>query len=241
MSQPRILFMNPPYRDGSIFMKEIGRCGRRSIGGELWPQTGLGYLASSARQAGAEVQLHDAMALGWDWEKTFENIGHFKPDVIVLLCTTPTIDNDASFMMEARKRNPDAMLIAAGTHVTALPEETLHGTPADGVILGEGERVIQRIVRDWSGKLQPCPGLACKVDGAVEICEDRDYTGDLDELPDPARDLMPTRHYTMPFTEGRPFATVIPSRGVPLSVHVLPRGRCLGPEGAYARPGTDRR
>ncbi|KXK33076.1 MAG: hypothetical protein UZ16_OP3001002408, partial [Candidatus Hinthialibacteria bacterium OLB16] len=34
----RILFLNPPLPDGDIYMKELGHCGRRSVGGETWPQ-----------------------------------------------------------------------------------------------------------------------------------------------------------------------------------------------------------
>lgn len=213
--QPRFLFLNPPYRDGSIYMKEMGRCGRRSIGGELWPQTGLGYLASCVRQTGSETELYDAMALGWDWNQTLERIESFAPDLLVLLSTTPTVNNDASFMDEVRKRLPNVTLLIAGTHVTALPEDALRDTPSDGVILGEGERVVRRLAATWNGRLEPIPGLACKQNGSIEVHPERDFIEDLDELPDPARDLMPTRQYTMPFTEGRPFATIIPSRGCP--------------------------
>ena len=43
-------------------MKEVGRCGRKAIGGEIWPQTGLAYLAAMVERAGHEARIIDAMA-----------------------------------------------------------------------------------------------------------------------------------------------------------------------------------
>ncbi len=215
MSKPRILFCNPPYVNGTIFMKEMGRCGRRSIGGELWPQTGLGYLASTAREAGAEVRVFDSMALEWTWEKTLDEFEAFHPDILVLLSTTPTIANDTAFAQNVRDRIPKPVILWAGTHVTALPRESLENSCAEGAILGEGESVIRRLITEWDGTLRPGKGLAVKSGGEIIISPERDTIENLDDLPDPARDLLPTRQYTMPFTEGRPFATIIPSRGCP--------------------------
>ena len=212
---PRFAFINPPFRDGTIFMKEIGRCGRRSIGGELWPQTGLGYLAAVARQAGADVRLFDAMALGWDFDETLARLAEFDPELLVLLSTTPTFNSDRQFMDVLHERLDTVSILAVGTHVTALPKETLEGSAADAVLLGEGERFIERIARDWPGRLEPADGLAIKWNGSIDIRPERETVDDLDTLPTPARDLLPTRRYTMPFTEGRPFATVVPNRGCP--------------------------
>ena len=147
---PRFAFINPPFRDGTIFMKEIGRCGRRSIGGELWPQTGLGYLAAVARQAGADVRLFDAMALGWDFEETLAHLGEFDPELLVLLSTTPTFNNDRRFMAIVRERFDTVSILAVGTHVTALPQETLEVSAADAVLLGEGDKEVGAIHRGVS-------------------------------------------------------------------------------------------
>ncbi|HPA48316.1 MAG TPA: radical SAM protein, partial [bacterium] len=95
--RPRCLFINPPMRNGTIYMKEIGRCGRRSIGGELWPQTGLAYLAAVARERGFTAELFDAMALGWGWEESLARASDFAPQLVFILVTTPTFTNDAAY------------------------------------------------------------------------------------------------------------------------------------------------
>ena len=56
----RVLLLNPPSESGTIYMKELGRCGRKSVAGELWPQTGLAYLAAVARGRGCEALIEES-------------------------------------------------------------------------------------------------------------------------------------------------------------------------------------
>ncbi|MFH1738682.1 MAG: radical SAM protein [bacterium] len=212
---PRCLFLNPPVRGGTIYMKEIGRCGRKSIGGELWPQTGLAYLAAVARERDCTVTLHDAMTLGWDWKETLTRAEEFNPDLVVILATTPTFPNDAAFVSVLRERVPKARIGLVGTHVTALPGESLAKSRADFVLLGEAEETLGEIVERWGEDLDSVDSVGVLRDGEVVLGTRRPLIEPLDSLPDPARDLLPVSRYTMPFTEGRPFATVIPSRGCP--------------------------
>ncbi len=211
---PRCLFLNPPMRDGTIYMKEIGRCGRRSIGGELWPQTGLAYLAAVAREKRCPVQLLDAMALGWDWDHTANKAQEFRPDLVIVLATTPTFPNDAAFVRFLRQ-SLETRIALVGTHVTALPSESLTQSGADYVILGEAEPIVGDLIDRWNQSEMDIPGLAFRRNNETVLNPRRSFVEPLDDLPDPARDLLPLKRYTMPFTEGRPFVTVIPCRGCP--------------------------
>jgi len=213
--RPRCLFINPPMRNGTIYMKEIGRCGRRSIGGELWPQTGLAYLAAVAREQGCAVELFDAMALGWRWEESLAQASRFAPNLIVILVTTPTFTNDAAYTQAIRKILPEAQIALVGTHVTALPEDSLLESQADFGILGEAEPVLAEMLMRWPDELERVSGLARWQGAQVIRNPEQMFVESLDDLPDPARDLLPIHRYRMPFTEGRPFATVIPCRGCP--------------------------
>ncbi|HQO34216.1 MAG TPA: radical SAM protein [bacterium] len=213
--RPRCLFINPPMRNGTIYMKEIGRCGRRSIGGELWPQTGLAYLAAVARERGFTAELFDAMALGWGWEESLARASDFAPQLVFILVTTPTFTNDAAYAQAIRKTLPEAQIALVGTHVTALPEESLQESQADFGILGEAEPVLMEMLARWPDELHRVNGLARWQNGQVIRNPGRLFVESLDGLPDPARDLLPMDRYKMPFTEGRPFATVIPCRGCP--------------------------
>ena len=70
----KFLFLNPPVGDGEIYMKELGRCGRKSVAGELWPQTGLAYLAAMVLQEGCNAKIIDAIAEGLSVDEVINKI-----------------------------------------------------------------------------------------------------------------------------------------------------------------------
>ena len=71
------------------------------------------------------------------------------------------------------------------------------------------------VIAKWDRELDNIPGLARWSNGEIVLNPRPPHVEPLDSIPDPARDLLPLDRYTMPFTEGRPFTTVIPSRGCP--------------------------
>jgi len=197
-----------------LSLRQPADAGRDDLHEREWPQTGLAYLAAVARERGCPVQLFDAMALGWAWEETVRRIKEFQPDLIVLLSTTPTFPNDAAFV-RLLKGSLETRIALVGTHVTALPSESLDESDTDFVLLGEAEPILADLIDRWGHAEKDIPGLACKSDGETVLSPRRSFVEPLDDLPDPARDLLPLDRYTMPFTEGRPFVTVIPCRGCP--------------------------
>lgn len=210
----RILFLNPPLPDGEIFMKELGRCGRKSVGGETWPQTGLAYLAAIALRSGHEARLIDAMAEGLTQKQAEGRIAEWKPDWVIAGTTTPTFRKDAAYLREL-KRKHGWIVGFTGTHVTALPAESLLESGADFVFVGEAELALERILDRPREEWTSVPGMCVNVEGRAELGPPTELVDDLDYLPYPARHLTPYRDYKMPFSQGEPFATVIPSRGCP--------------------------
>jgi anaerobic magnesium-protoporphyrin IX monomethyl ester cyclase len=224
----RTLFLNPPALTGEIYMKEIGRCGRRSVAGELWPQTGLAYLAAVAEQEGHEARIIDAMAARVGVGALVEDVRQWRPALIVVNTTTPTFKNDA-VVIGRLLDCCDALVAFTGTHVSALPEETLATSRADLVVINEAEETVRALLRAMAAKggsqgarkdlwplLPEIAGLAWRGDGGtVQHSAPRQPVADIDTLPFPARHLLPNQAYRMPFFSGAPFATVIPTRGCP--------------------------
>jgi radical SAM superfamily enzyme YgiQ (UPF0313 family) len=210
-------------------MKEIGRCGRRSVAGEVWPQTGLAYLAAMAERDGHEARIIDAMAEGVGIEALAAEVVAWAPDLVVANTTTPTFRNDAAVIEQLRERHA-AVFALTGTHVSALPEESLSNSRAELVIINEAELTVADLLRvmsetdaaanrdaenradRWAG----VKGVAFRADdGSVVKTPPRELVKNLDDLPLPARHLLPNQAYRMPFFPGEPFATVIPTRGCP--------------------------
>jgi radical SAM superfamily enzyme YgiQ (UPF0313 family) len=210
----RVLFLNPPLPDGDIFMKELGRCGRRSVGGETWPQTGLSYLAAVALKGGHEAAIIDAMAEGLTQEQAEARVVAWNPDLLIAGTTTPTFRQDARYLKALKERHGFTIGFT-GTHVTALPKESLLEANADFVMVGEAELTLERMLERPRGEWRDIPGSCVNIAGEAVLGPPTELIERLDDLPYPARHLTPYHLYKMPFSRGEPFATVIPSRGCP--------------------------
>ena len=231
----KILILNPPMKNGLIYMKELGRCGRKSVAGEVWPQTGLAYIAAVLRQDGHEIMFLDAMAMGFDIGQCIYKIAAFKPEIAILHATTPTFKNDAEVLDLIRKRT-GAVCGLVGTHPTALPEESLLQSPADFVVVSEAEFTLRDFCQNFKNDWIQIPGLAFRRDGKILRSPARPLFMDLNQLPFPARDLMPVERYTMPFFGDAPFVTVIPSRGCPFQCTFCRAGMVWGESTRHRTP-----
>lgn len=212
---------------GEHFMKEVGRCGRRTVAGELWPQTGLAYLAAVALKEGCDVRLIDAMASGETAEDLANIVRSFAPDLVLIHTTTPTFQNDALVLEQLKMAHP-AVYAFVGTHVSALPEESLRRSKADFVFINEAEESLREVILKWDDWRAGIPGLAIRRDGEIMVTSECPYIANLDALPFPARHLLPNVKYHMPFFESEPFATVIPTRGCPWKCTFCRAGKVWG-------------
>jgi radical SAM superfamily enzyme YgiQ (UPF0313 family) len=85
----------------------------------------LCYAAGVLEEAGHEVRVIDSCANKYNLEKTLRLITEFKPQVVVLDTSTPSIYSDVKIGIEIKKMLPDCFVVLMGTHPSALPEETL--------------------------------------------------------------------------------------------------------------------
>lgn len=223
----RILFLNPPILTGEAYMKELGRCGRRSVAGELWPQTGLAYLAAVALKEKCDIKLIDAMASGETAQNLKQITAAFAPDLVIANTTTPTFKNDAKVLELLRGGHPEGVYAFTGTHVSALPEESLRESSADLVFIDEAEQTLREMILKWKN-WSDIPGLAYKKGDTILITSPCPYISNLDELPFPARQFLPNDKYRMPFFEDEPYVTVIPTRGCPWQCTFCRAGKVWG-------------
>jgi len=173
------------------------------------------------------VALRDGVVLGDSFERSVEEITVFRPDLVVVHTVTPTFNSDLRFCARVREALSAVPIALVGTHAAALGPEALEEAPADLVVAEEGERPLAGLARGVAGGATAddvkeaalsVPGFWVRSpDGTVSSTGDGPLVSDLDSLPFPARDLLPNDRYRMPFFEGEPFATLIPSRGCPWS------------------------
>jgi radical SAM superfamily enzyme YgiQ (UPF0313 family) len=126
--------------------------------------------------------------------------------------------------------------VIGGPHVTfALEETLLHSPWIDAIAIGEGERTLVELARavEEGKDIHQVPGIAFADGGKVVKTSPRAIIENLDDLPLPARELLPMARYR---ALGTP-CTVITSRGCPYSCIFCSGHRMFGPKVRFRSPG----
>ena len=89
----------------------------------------LASMAASLRQTGVECKLVDYPAEQQTWDNLKKDVIDFKPDMVVISTTTPSIKNDLKACQIAKKINPNIITVAKGAHITVKDKELMEEFP----------------------------------------------------------------------------------------------------------------
>lgn len=183
---------------------------------ECIPPLGLAYIAAYLREKGVKIEILDLVNLEIGIEEFRTIVSQKKPGIIGITSTTPQIRAAFELAAISKEELPDTQVVFGGVHSTVLPQESLQDMNVDVVVIGEGELTFMELVEclENDRPLSKVKGIAWKEDGRILINEPRPFIKDLDELPFPARDLLPMEKYASYFT-GVPMASMITGRGCP--------------------------
>lgn len=153
----------------------------------------LGVLAASIRHL-AQVSIIDTTGL--TVEKAVETVESHNADMVgVTVMGLPSVIQSVEFIekLKSAQHRPrgrrNRRTILAGGHGASMVPEMFLSAGVDAVVMGEGERTVERI---FVNGIEPgAPGLACLVDGRMVKGRPQSLIRPLDQLPLPARDLMP--------------------------------------------------
>jgi anaerobic magnesium-protoporphyrin IX monomethyl ester cyclase len=209
----KIILVNPP-------LSGKDRYGNLARAGAYMPPLGLGFLASVLRNRGFDVRLLDCEALGLDVRQAVKNIFSFEPDYVGITAVTISIHSAAELAAELKKTDKTPRVILGGTHVSAVPEETMRLFPQFDIgVIGEGEVTIVRLLEDTDNNrpLSGINGIVYRDNGKVIKNQGMPLIDNLDSLPFPAWDMYPElKKYYRPSTFGfqkLPSTSLITSRG----------------------------
>src|SRR5437660_1337781 len=139
-----VLLVNPPSPDGGVWIRTQHRVGRRSREEMIWPQVSLAQHAAML-QPNYSVEIIDAIAERLSWKEFEERLRAKAPKYYMTQVTAPTLTNDMYGVMLAKSLG--ATTIAFGTHVTAMPTETMRDFPGlDIVLRGEPELTFREVI-----------------------------------------------------------------------------------------------
>jgi anaerobic magnesium-protoporphyrin IX monomethyl ester cyclase len=182
------------------------------------PPMGLMYIAAVLEESGNKVKIIDALLEKLDQIDLSRRIINFNPDIVGI--TTDSANFLESLKVAKLAKNSlNAVVVMGGPHVTVMPDEVIQYPEVDIAVIGEGEYTMLDIVQrlDKGKSLKGCKGTWIKENGKVIQNSLRERI-DLDELPFPARHLIPMEKYTRTYTHGglaKPVDHMNTSRGCP--------------------------
>ena len=181
----------------------------------------IGYIAAILRNIGITPLIKDYPGEEMEWSHYSKDLNDFKPDILVMSITTPTIEKDMAAFKMAKEKNSSAITIAKGFYFTTCDVDKLNAPlyeHLDYAIHGEADTIINSLVTAIiEGKpLKDLRGIIYrdKETGRFVKTEEAPFENDLDSIPFPARDLMNNSLYLRPDT-GTMMATIQASRGCP--------------------------
>ncbi len=134
-----IVLVNPPIRLEEMY-------GEYAPWGSVAPPTGLCYIAAVLRKEGYEVSIVDGCAERLGVEEIVKRIVAEAPDIVGVTCKSLFMPNVTKLCPLLKEVLPGVPIVAGGSHVTALPEETLRELPSiDAIVLGEGEQTFSAL------------------------------------------------------------------------------------------------
>jgi radical SAM superfamily enzyme YgiQ (UPF0313 family) len=178
----KVLVLNPP------FFPKFSRASRSPAvtkGGTIYYCIWLAYATGVLEKEGFEVKLVDAPARGLSLEETIKIAEEFKPELLVMDTSTPSIHNDLK-VLQALKERIECFALLVGTHVSALPEHALNESKkVDAVARHEYDYIVRDIAialrdgKDWRN----IKGISFKEGNSIRHNEDMPLIENLDELP----------------------------------------------------------
>jgi radical SAM superfamily enzyme YgiQ (UPF0313 family) len=213
----KIAFLNPPY------LKMFSRSQRSPAvtkSGTLYFPMWLAFAAGLAEKEGHDVELIDAPAAALGLEEVLERLRSFAPGLIVVETSTPSIYNDVGACDRLKQVLPGAFIILVGTHVSALPVESLNlSASVDAVAVGEYDATLVDLAGALAGRrdIATVPGICHRGPAGPACTQRRPLIADLDAIPFVSRTyrrFLKIEHYFNP-NALYPMVTITTSRGCP--------------------------
>lgn len=210
----KILLINPPAENTlkgnnpSIIDEERG----------YNPPLGLLYLAGYLEQyTSHQIEVIDTQVEEMSYEGLEAKVREKMPDIVGITAMTFTLIDVLKTAKVVKNISKDIRVILGGPHVYIYPTETISFSEVDFLVLGEGEVTFAELVDNINDveKLEKIQGLVFKSSSKIINTGMRDFITNLDEIPHPARHLVPYKKYSSLIAKRQPITTMITSRGCP--------------------------
>lgn len=236
----KTLLANPPWRKGNKYGVRAGS--RWPHFQELPPSRKipsyipfpffLAYAASLLRKHNKDILLIDAVAEGIDEEEFLNRVTAYKPHLVILETSTPSINLDLRITQTVKESLPDVKVALCGPHVSVMKKDFLEQYSfVDYILYGEYELTLLELVNalENNESLSNITGLIFRNASRIVTNPPRPLIENLDSIPWPERDLLPMYNYNDAFAGlAEPNVQMWASRGCPFRCIF-----CLWPQAMY--------
>jgi len=179
----KIFLLNPPFK------KKFSRS-QRSPGttkaGTLYYPYWLASVTGLLEKEGFSVELCDAPADGLGEHQVYKRIANFRPDLLIIDTSTPSIQNDICVLERLKNDRPEVKTVMVGSHPSVLAEEILlNHRSVDFIARKEYDYTILELAEKMANgeDLTSIQGISFYKGGVVINNPDRPYIENMDELP----------------------------------------------------------
>ncbi|MDJ0811052.1 MAG: radical SAM protein [Desulfobacterales bacterium] len=214
MHKQSVVLVNPPVTLEDRYGKDMQQFGAVS------EPLGLAYIAGYLEKVDIPVRIIDAPAEGMTAEMVVADIQGNADTLIGINILTTTFSAVRDLARRIRSAGIRSRIVLGGPHSTVLPERTLEEIPhADIACIGEGEFTMAAIAGSQSeADLENIEGICFRSNGKIKRNPDRPFVRELDQIPPPARHMLPMDKYRLTASRvaGDSFCpTIIVARGCP--------------------------
>jgi anaerobic magnesium-protoporphyrin IX monomethyl ester cyclase len=185
------------------------------------PPLGLAYVAAALEKADFQVQILDNYNIRKPIEEVKKEIGKLEPEIVGITCGSVTYRPCIETAKAVKEVLPSCKIVVGGWQPTYMPESLLQHHEIDYLVMGEGERAMVELansITKGKGKSDAAKisGVAYRDNGKT-VKVPSTLIEDLDQIPFPARHLLPMHIYNRraPYFDANPMDTMNVVRGCP--------------------------
>lgn len=186
------------------------------------PPLGLSYVAAALEKAGFKVEMLDNYLLRKPITEVTELVKHANPEIVGMTCSSASYPRCVETAKAIKEALPSCKIVVGGWHPSYVPESMLQHPEIDYVVMGEGERAMVELAacltKGDEATAKQVAGVAYRHAGKI-VKTPQKFIANLDELPFPARHLLPMHLYEkeIPYLKAKPFTTMNIVRGCPFN------------------------
>ena len=187
---------------------------------DFLPPPGLMYLAGYLKEKSNHfVEIIDCPLEGYDYNQLERILRQKNPDFVGITVTSFTLIDAIKTAKASKKANKNIKVILGGPHVHIYPEESARIKEIDYCIMGEGEKPLKELLDLLEKKedINKISGIVFEKDNQLISNKPDNLIKDLDQLPFPARELLPYHKYSSILSDKKPVTTMFTSRGCPFN------------------------